>query len=129
MMIVNLDSPNKEEALFLSRQDVHDSRLYVASLIEWMNCLFDVSALRIVMEMKTNKRFTELGRRLELTGRLMSLIRRVMEKDIELYQNLLPMNGVLSHLEWGLRGFLTCRRQLPLPVSPSPFYAIERLNI
>lgn len=61
--------------------------------------------------------------------RLVKQIDMLARKDMEVYENLITLGGMLWHLEWGLNGVVRCRQKLDMPVIPSAQYAIERITL
>ena len=61
--------------------------------------------------------------------RLVKQIDLLARKDMEVYENLITLGGMLWHLEWGLCAAVRCRQKLDMPVIPSAQYAIERIAL
>lgn len=59
--------------------------------------------------------------------RLIKQIDSLARRDMEVYENLITVGGMLWHLEWEWRRAVRCRQKLNMPVIPSAQYAIERI--
>lgn len=94
-----IDSPTKEEVDFFKKHSFRSGRVYISSLLEWMNCLFDANLMRIALDMKTNNRFKKWENEMDLMSSLLHSLSSILESDTQMYKKLLPLKGVIHHLE------------------------------
>lgn len=98
-MLVNLDKPSKEEEMLFKKYEKEQARLYAgyAGRVDQLAGGREHDAHGHGDQDRRSVRQVGGGR--ELSGRLVEMLQKVVKKDVELYRNLLPLKGVMLHLE------------------------------